>query len=63
MKFQLLYDGTVQNVRLSRNSGTQLSGLYCMKAITDSAPFEPLPEDLHRIVGSEPRDATITFRY
>lgn len=63
VKFQICPDGTIQNLEVSKTSGSQLLGFYCMKAVEDSGPFDPLPDDLHRLSGDGPRDATFTFYY
>jgi len=61
--FSFLYNGTVQNVGVTSNTVGEIYGLYCVKAIQDSAPFDPLPDDLHRLSGDKPREATFTFYY
>jgi len=63
VQFSMLYDGSVQNVCVTSNSVGEIYGLYCVKAIQDAAPFDPLPVDLHKLVGDEPREANFTFYY
>ena len=63
LHFQLEDDGTVINLRVADNSAGVTLGLFCEKAVVDSAPFEPLPEQLRLLVGREPRDVNFTFYY
>ena len=60
--FDLQPDGTIQNMRIAKNSAGDLLGLYCLKAIEESAPFDPLPESLRPLIGSEPRNASSNNR-
>ena len=34
-----------------------------VKAIVDSAPFEPLPDKLRMLIGNQPREVNFTFYY
>jgi len=61
--FQLLDDGTVQGMETKENTAGITLGLFCEKAIVDSAPFAPLPEKLRMLVGKEPREVNFTFYY
>ena len=64
ISFQLLADGDVTNVRAtSTNNNAQILVNTCEQAIKDSAPFDPLPDNLHKLLGDQPRDATFTFNY
>jgi hypothetical protein len=63
LHFQLLDDGTVQGMEIKENTAGQILALFCQKAIVDSAPFEPLPEELRMLVGKEPREVNFTFYY
>lgn len=63
LHFQLLDDGTVQAVEVKENSAGQILALFCEKAIVESAPFSPLPEELRMLVGREPREVNFTFYY
>jgi len=61
--FDLYSDGTVGNVKHEPSSAGELLAWFCEKAITDSAPFEPLPEKLQVLVGEKPREVNFTFYY
>lgn len=61
--FQLLDDGQVQRLKVSDNTAGQILSLFCEKAIIESGPFDPLPDNLRALVGKEPRDASFTFYY
>ncbi|MGH9594223.1 MAG: hypothetical protein ACRD5L_14120, partial [Bryobacteraceae bacterium] len=61
--FELLEDGQIQNLKVSDNTAGEILALFCEKAIIESGPFEPLPDNLRALVGKEPRDASFTFYY
>ena len=63
LHFQLLDDGTVQAVEVKENTAGQILALFCEKAVVESAPFEPLPDNLRVLVGKEPREVNFTFYY
>ena len=63
VNFDLLADGSVQNLSVKNNTAGQILALFCEKAIVDSAPFTPLPQDLRELIGGEPRDVNFTFYY
>jgi hypothetical protein len=61
--FELLDDGQVQNLKTTDNTAGQILSLFCEKAILESGPFDPLPDNLRALVGKEPREASFTFYY
>ena len=61
--FQLLEDGMIRNLKLTRHSKDSQLDEACLKAISESAPFDPLPESLRKIIGKEPREVSFTFYY
>jgi outer membrane biosynthesis protein TonB len=61
--FELLDDGSVQKLSVSDNSAGEILALYCQKAILDSSPFDPFPDELRVLVGKEPREVDFTFFY
>jgi hypothetical protein len=61
--FQLLDDGQVKNVKTTDGSENSILSLFCEKAILESGPFDPWPENLRVLVGKQPREASITFYY
>jgi len=63
--FELLDDGQVRdlNVPDEDNTAGQILSLFCEKAIIESGPFDPLPDNLRALVGKEPREASFTFYY
>lgn len=63
LHFNLKADGTVQNMEVKENSAGQILGLFCEKAVVDSAPFAPLPENLQVLIGNDPREVNFTFYY
>jgi hypothetical protein len=63
LQFDLRADGAVANMLMKENSAGPALGLYCEKAIVESAPFAPLPESLRRLIGSDAREIMFTFYY
>jgi hypothetical protein len=61
--FELLDDGQVQEMKVTENTAGQILALFCEKAIIESGPFDPLPDQLRALVGKEPREASFTFYY
>lgn len=61
--FEMLDDGQVQNLKVTDNTAGQILALFCEKAIIESGPFDPLPDNLRALVGKEPREASFTFYY
>ena len=61
--FKLRHDGQVTDVR---ERPTRLLGLaveICKQAIMESAPFDPWPAEMRRLIGETGRDVTFTFNY
>jgi hypothetical protein len=63
LHFNLLQDGSVQDMAFKENSAGEILGLFCQKAVVDSAPFAPLPENLRMLIGDDPREVNFTFYY
>ncbi len=63
LHFELYEDGSIRNLQRRENTAGEILALYCEKAVTDAAPFEPLTEDLRRLVGAEARQVDFTFYY
>lgn len=66
VNFELFDDGQVKNVKTEQpdnGSGNSILSLFCEKAIIESGPFEPFPDNLRALVGKEPREASFTFYY
>jgi len=64
IQFELLSDGSVMNLELSNTNAVPESLVdLCERAIIESAPFDPWPDDLRKLAGEEPRKATLTFYY
>jgi hypothetical protein len=59
--FCLRQDGTIADVRTTRNDLAPIMGLLCQKAAFDMAPFGPWPPMMHQEYGSTQRNVTITF--
>src|SRR5437899_2426630 len=53
LHFDLMSDGSVKNMELKENTAGQILELFCEKAVVDSAPFAPLPENLQVLIGSD----------
>ena len=63
LRFELYDDGKVDNLSRTENTAGEMLALICEKAVTDSAPFEPLSEQLRVLVGKDPREVNFTFYY
>lgn len=61
--FELFDDGQVKNVKTIEGNENSILSLFCEKAIIESGPFDPWPEELRALAGKEPRQATFTFYY
>ncbi len=61
--FKLHDDGTVHGIAVRENTAGEILALYCQKAILDSSPFDPFPDHLRVLIGSEPREVDFTFYY
>jgi len=63
LHFELYPDGSVRGLQRRENTAGEILALFCEKAILESAPFDPFPEELRALVGNEPRDVDFTFYY
>ncbi|MEI6083082.1 MAG: hypothetical protein WCS70_02145 [Verrucomicrobiota bacterium] len=63
LKFNLAADGSVTKLAISENTAGEILGLFCEKAIVDSAPFTPLPDMLRNLIGDDAREVSFTFYY
>jgi outer membrane biosynthesis protein TonB len=61
--FELFDDGQVKNVKTVEGAENSILSLFCEKAIIESGPFDPWPDELRALTGKEPRQATFTFYY
>jgi hypothetical protein len=61
--FELFDDGQVKNVKTVEGTDNSILSLFCEKAIIESGPFDPWPDELRALAGKEPRQATFTFYY
>lgn len=61
--FELHEDGAVRDLSRTENSAGEILALFCEKAVVDSAPFDPLPDNLRVLIGREPREVNFTFYY
>ena len=61
--FELFDDGQVRNVKTIEGGENSILSLFCEKAIIESGPFDPWPDELRALAGKEPRQATFTFYY
>jgi len=56
-------NGTISELRVTKNTGSEKQANLALKAIGDSAPFEPLPQALSALITNEARDAHFDFYY
>jgi len=63
LQFDLQADGSVANMVMKENSAGMDLGLYCEKAIVESAPFAPYSDAQKHLIGSDAREIIFTFYY
>ena len=56
-------DGTISELRVTKNTGGEKQANLVLKAISDSAPFKPLPQALSALITNEARNAHFDFYY
>ena len=61
--FKLRSDGRIEDLAVQQNTAGEVLAQYCKKAIDDSAPFEPFPEELKALLAHEYREITFIFYY
>lgn len=59
--FDLHGDGRIENLRTEENTAGMVFGLFCEKAIIESSPFQPMPENLQFLVGNRGREIGFAF--
>lgn len=62
ISFRLMSDGTITELKVTRNSANNVLAGWCLQAIEQSAPFAPFPESMKALVGHS-RTGSITFAY
>lgn len=63
LRFHLNQDGSVTELIVADNTAGDILALYCQKAVTDSAPFGPWPEELKALVKRNYRELNFVFYY
>jgi hypothetical protein len=63
LHFNLMQDGSVRDISIKEDTAGEILGMFCQKAVVDSAPFPPLPEKLRMLIGDDPREVNFTFYY
>lgn len=63
IEFKLYQDGSVRVVEPSETTMDALFTSYCVRAVSDPAPYGRWPSDMARMIGSNLRECTITFYY
>jgi len=63
ISFKLHRDGRIEDLTIQQNTAGEVLAQYCKKAIDDSAPFEPFPEELKVLLAKEYREITFFFYY
>lgn len=61
--FRLGADGNVSDVHIIETSLQGAAVSACEGAVTMSAPFDPWPEDIHRLLEGKPREVLLNFQY
>ena len=63
VKFELLDNGQVRNVTSNDSAQNRILSLFCEKAVIESGPFDPLPDELRALTGKKPREISFNFYY
>jgi hypothetical protein len=63
LRFKLMSDGTVIEVKTVENTVGDMLGYLCQEAIEQAAPFAKWPPDMVRLFGANYRELTFTFYY
>ena len=61
--FKLHNDGRISELAILNNTAGEVLGQYCKKAIDDSAPFDPFPDELRALLAQPNRDINFVFYY
>ncbi len=63
LKFRLHSDGRISRLVISKHDTPSILALYCRRAIQETAPHPPWPEEMHKEVGQDFRDLELNFHY
>ena len=61
--FNLWENGEVTNVQVERSTVDSIFSIKCERAITELAPYDPWPDKMKEIIGSDRRLVRFTFKY
>ena len=61
VNFRLYADGHVSDVQVASGTAEEQPALACQKAVLESAPFTPWPQEMRQVVTNDYRDMLITF--
>lgn len=61
--FKLHADGRISGMEVQQNTAGEVLAQYCKKAIDDSAPFEPFPDELRQLLAKDYREIYFIFYY
>ena len=63
VEFNIRPDGSVPETRIGENTVDKSLGLTCQKAVLETAPFAPWPEEMRQALTNTYRSARFTFRF
>lgn len=63
MKFRLHRDGRITGLKIGSYETSQVLALFCQRAIQETAPHAPWPEEMVEEIGANFRDMEIDFHY
>lgn len=61
--FKLNFEGGVSDLQVRPTRLLGFAVEICQRAILESAPFDPWPADMRRMIGERDREVTFTFNY
>jgi TonB family protein len=63
VNFELHSNGSVSGVRTASSTASQPFEAICQKAVLESAPFAPWPEEMRRSLTNDTRNVSFTFYF
>jgi hypothetical protein len=61
--FELLPDGSIAQIRITKNTVGVVPGSWCVQAVESSAPFPPFPEEIRNDFNPKRQKIDFTFHY
>jgi hypothetical protein len=63
LRFRLHHDGRISEMKVLKNTVTEIQSIVCQKAVQDPAPFDRWNPEMRKLIGRDFREITFTFHY